>query len=310
MRRSISVILAAATLLVAAPGANATFPGDPGLIVFHDDTDEGTQLFTMTPSGEDVRQITELPPGPEGVGAAEPDWSPDGSRIVVGKACEIGVIDPDGSNLAVLSDEGDSGRHGIDLCEGDPSFTPDGRSIVFNRFDGRTETEEVWRVSIDGTDRNRVTDACGTDPNVSPDGTLLSCRGPNGALWVVNMDGTDAKQVSPTAVGDVSYKHDWAPDGSAILFTDGSDDASPDAINFATVAPDGTRMRYLSEVEHGAHAYAAGYSPDGTSIIYRVDRGDAYAVFIMAADGSAIRQVTEFGAFRPRYLDWGAAQAE
>ena len=32
-------------------------------------------------------------------------------------------------------------------------------------------------MNIDGTDRKLVTDACGIDPNVSPDGTLLSCKG-------------------------------------------------------------------------------------------------------------------------------------
>ena len=52
-----------------------------------------------------------------------------------------------------------------------------------------------------------------------------------------------------------------------------------------------------------------GYSPDGASIVYRVDRGDE-AAFVMAADGSDVRQVTEFSDFRPRFIDWGPHRPE
>jgi hypothetical protein len=49
MRRSISLILAAATLLIVTPGVRAAFPGDNGLIVFEAATENGIQLYETLP---------------------------------------------------------------------------------------------------------------------------------------------------------------------------------------------------------------------------------------------------------------------
>ena len=120
--------------------------------------------------------------------------------------------------------------------------------------------------------------------------------------------GRDGRQAGDARL-DIAWKLDWAPDGSVIVFSDGSDDSSPDAINIATVAPDGTGLRYLTDVEAGPRLrrrLLARRRVDRLSL----DRGDEYALFVMAADGSDVRQITEFGAFRPRYIDWGPAQAE
>jgi Tol biopolymer transport system component len=290
--------------LVAAPAAVATFPGDNGLIVFQQETDDGIQLFTMKPDGTDIRQITqvEAEPGRDQPGAGRADWSPDGRTIVFNENdCQIRLIDADGSNLREVP--GEPGYTlGTDLCEADPSFTPDGRSIVYGRFDG--QAEHIWRVDLDGTNRRLVTDACGIDPNVSPDATQLSCMGDG--LWVVNMDGTDAKQVSPST--EIFFQNDWAPDGSAIVFADEHREGSAAPANIATVAPDGTNLRYLTD--DGGNGVS--YSPDGTAIVYRRISGDDRALFIMAADGSGARQITEFvpAASAPSFIDWGPAPIE
>ena len=102
------------------------------------------------------------------------------------------------------------------------------------------------------------------------------------------MDGTDARQVTPDL--SVARKFAWAPEGSAIAFSDDSDDSSPEAINVASVAPDGTGLRFLTDVEPGSHAYVGSYSPDGTSIVYRLDRGEESALFVMTVDGRDVRR--------------------
>ena len=164
-------------------------------------------------------------------------------------------------------------------------------------------------MALDGTGRTRVTDAGSVDPNVSPDGTRVAFKSnPNGALTVAGLDGSDVTLVSPDQ--SVGYKADWAPDGSVLVFSDYSEPGPGDVVNIATVAPDGTGLRYLTDMEAGSYAFVGGYSPDGASIVYRVDRGDEAALFVMAADGSDVRQVTEFSDFRPRFIDWGPAPAE
>jgi Tol biopolymer transport system component len=313
MRKALmtAAVLTATTLLVAAPGANAAFPGENGLIVYQAPTDVGVQLFTMRPDGTDVRQITHIAPRPgaDYPGASRPAWSPDGRTIVFGENdCQIALVDADGSNLREVPVE-PGHRAAVDICEGDPSFTPDGQSIVYDRYDGKTEY--VWKVNLAGTDRHRVTDACGIDPNVSPDGTRLTCRDGDapGALVMVNMDGSEPVKLSPPSA--IAFKSDWAPDGSAIVFSDEFRPGSSALANVATVAPDGSDLRYLTDEPAGEGANLTSYSPDGSSIMYRGSNGDERALFVMAADGSDVRQVTEFVPkdSAPNLFDWGPAPA-
>jgi Tol biopolymer transport system component len=302
--------------LLATPAAVATYPGDNGLILYQTQTDDGWQLFTMRPDGSEVTQLTHVEPqsgphvptpmGPDLPGAGRPDWSPDGRTIVFNvDDCQIALIDADGSDLREVPAEPGQ-TVGTGLCERDPSFTPDGQSIVYVRDDWLTQ--DVWSVGVDGTDRKLLTDICVVDPEVSPDGTRLSCKDRDGALWVVNLDGSGSLAVTPGL--DVGLKHDWSPDGSAIVFSDSWHSDTPDAIDMATVGPDGTGLRYLTDEEPGSHAYIGSYSADGGSILYRVDRGDEHALFVMDADGSEAHPITEFGALSPGYVDWGAAPTE
>src|ERR1700747_3535767 len=66
-----------AVVLSTVSPAFATFPGRNGLIAFQADTDSGTQIFTVRPNGQDLRQITFVSDS-----AVTPDWSPDGQQIV------------------------------------------------------------------------------------------------------------------------------------------------------------------------------------------------------------------------------------
>jgi Tol biopolymer transport system component len=322
VRRSIPIALAAAASLAAAPGTQATYPGDDGLIVFAAATTNGTQLFTIRSDGSDVRQITHVEPraSADNPGASNPDWSPDGRTIVFAENdCQIALVNADGSDVREVPAHPPEGHTvGVDYCEGDPSFMPDGKRIVHGRFD--MVTEDLWVENLDGTENTQVTGACGIDPNVSPDGTMLSCKGRDNALWVVNMDGTGAVRVSPPS--EIGWKHDWAPDGSVLLF---SQHPTPDDnANIATVAPDGSGLRWLTAYEPEMGARAGSFSPDGGSIVFLLNpqNSDQSALARMAADGSGVQQLTDFSAAVPGVdrvawatghypqVDWGAAPAD
>ena len=126
-----------------------------------------------------------------------------------------------------------TGQHpaGWSGCENQPSFTPDGEKIVFGEFDDTTQVESIQSMNLTGSNRVEVSDGIGrgvTDPNVSPDGATVSFIYFNGeelgqAIMTSAMDGTANTRDQMTVRLDIAIKHDWAPDGSHIVFTDNAD---------------------------------------------------------------------------------------
>lgn len=290
-----TVVLAAATTLAIAPAVGATIPGRNGLLAFQAQTDNGVQIFTVRPNGHGLRQITQIDGD-----ATQPDWSPDGRRIAFAlNECSIAVMNADGSDLGVIASD-------LDLCQGDPSFTPDGARLVYTRFNPALEVEDIWSMKLDGSDKTQVTGAGGPDPNVSPDGLRLSFKGGEaGALFVQNLDGSGLVQVSPTV--SVAYKSDWAPDGQHLVLSDDSDPGPTEPVNIATVRPDGTDLTYVTHYAGPVRAFVGGYSPDGQWIVFRLEENGLNTLYRMRPDGSDLHAILRASTFRPRNIDWAVA---
>jgi Tol biopolymer transport system component len=291
-------ILAIAVLaaLALAPAVGATVPGRDGRIAFQAQTDHGLQIFTVRANGHDLRQITHVDGD-----AALPDWSPDGRQIAFAlNECSVAVMDAGGGDLDVIASD-------PDLCQGDPSYTPDGSRLVYVRFDPAREVEEIWSMKIDGSDQRFVTGVGGPDPNVSPDGRKISFKGgPDGALFVADIDGSGAVQVSPSI--SVTYKHDWAPDGQHLVVSDNSDPSPDEAVNIVTVRPDGSEWTYLTDYPAGYRANVGGYSPDGQWIVFRLEvPGLVPTMYRIRPDGSDLHALFSSSTTVPRAIDWGPA---
>jgi Tol biopolymer transport system component len=294
-----------AALASAAP-ALATFPGHNGRIVFGVPSDQGVQLHTVRPNGHDLRQIT----GVAG-DAIQPDWSPDGRTFVFELDTEenanVAFIPADGGPIRVVPAPPGT-------FEGQPSYMPDGRHVLFTQFNG--EEEATWIMKLDGSDRRRITAGPGdaTDPNVAPDGRVFSYVGVHNHNWEVeqalvksSLDGRSQLQLMPFDV-EVAIKHDWAPDGSRIVFTNNADFVHEgESANVGTIRPDGTGIRYLTHYTGGeVNGFVGGYSPSGRRIVFRYEDHGRYALMTMRTDGTHLRTILPLSAFRPRFIDWGS----
>jgi TolB protein len=303
---------AAVAVLGLPSGGGATVPGPNGLIVFRAGEPNG-QIYTIGPDGTGQRQLTNLPGD-----TFLPHWSPESNRIVFefdpanpvnNVFCQIAMMNRNGGAMKIFPVANG------DACEASPSFSADGHRIYYEGFDG-VSRDAIFSMALNGKDRRFVTDCQGTgltDPETSPDGTMISftCYDQNGdsALFDANIDGTGLRQLTPFSV-DVGNKSDWSPDSQRIMFIS----TTNDVVNTWTIARDGSDLEAVTNYSAGTRAFGNSYSPDGKWILLRIEQdqtggGFQSALFKIRPDGSDLTQITPFSDFRPRNMAWGTALA-
>jgi len=249
-------------------------------------------------------------------------------RSVEGRS-EIDVINPDGSERMVLSQNGNS-----------PEWSPDGTKIAF--VSQREHSQDIYIMNADGTGEVRITYSSDWDwgpLSWSPSGTKIAfARTPpffteNPDVWVMNADGSREIQLTTDPSDD--WQPSWSPDGTKIAFVsyrggykdiwvmnaDGSD--STNLINDSdwdfgdedpAWSPDGSKIAFVSKREGeidrsiyvmntdgsnitrlttstGDNAHPS-WSPDGTRIAFASNRDGNYDIYIMNADGTNETRVT------------------
>lgn len=307
-----AAISAIVALALPATGS-ATVAGPNGLIVFRADESNGGQIYTIQPDGTDQRQLTNLPGD-----TFLPHWSPESNRIVfefdpanpvANNFCNIVTMNRNGGGLRILP------LANGDACEASPTFSADGHRIFYEGFDG-VSRDAIFSMALNGKDRRLITDCQGqgvTDPEVSPDGTMLSftCFSDQGsALFDANIDGSGLRQLTPYSA-QVGNKSDWSPDSQQIMFITAVDEGQPDAqVNTWTISRDGGVPQAVTTYPPGGtRAFGNSYSPDGNWILLRIEQGDLSALYKIHPDGNGLTQITPFSTFRPRNMAWGSALA-
>jgi hypothetical protein len=208
-----STVLCTLLLFVAAP-ADATYPGKNGLIAISSDRGHGEEIYTIRSDGSDITRITNIDDR-----AKDPDWSPDGTKIVFNLVpageedqCRIFMMNADGSDLVELTPKRFAKKACTRGAAYDPSFTPNGRRIVFlGQRCGRC-TLAIRSMNLRGGDLRRIAPLRVNDsmhaPRVSPDGKTIAFvavdhrivngeEGNRKALYTIGMNGTHLKQIVP-----------------------------------------------------------------------------------------------------------------
>jgi Tol biopolymer transport system component len=125
----------------------------------------------------------------------------------------------------------------------------------------------------------------------SPDGNsiVFGTSTPTGVtLGVMHADGSDRHLIAPALIDDASGAPAWSKDGR-IAFRR----SSPETPGLWTIHPDGTGLTQLTSY---AGDVQPRWSPDGTRLVFETygsTPGGPNAIFVVNADGTGRRRLTE-----------------
>jgi hypothetical protein len=212
----------------------------------------------------------------------EPAWGPRGGLIAYEGFPGIHLIRPDGRGDRRIT------RGAVDRA---PSWSPDGKYLVFTRTSGQAGA--IYVVGADGKGLRRLTPRVGNHPVWSPDGRQIAYdafdhQSGAGAIYVIDVDGTHEHRLTTSFA---AFSPEWSPDSARLAFLRYLREEDEDT-DLAVVARDGAGGETF--LEHTGFTTAMAWSPNGKWIAY-----DAWArgcrgggIHVASATGGRFAQIT------------------
>lgn len=250
------------------------------------------QIFVINSDGTGERQVTDLVDG-----ACQPDWSPDGTRLIFISPCKDNLNYYPTSSLFLINLDG-TGLLPLPKLSGgdfDPKWSPDGSKIAFasTRNTGRPQ---IFISDVTGQEYKNISEKYSyeTQPSWSPNGQQLlyiSTRGNEQQIWIMDLLGLNRRQVS-RSTGYLNFLPSFFPDGKKILFTQR---LRPDSIPFLTISPFDVEpyVEYRLGKDDPMPMLEGVISPDGLWIVFEGWTGETgHDIYVMTVTGLARTRIT------------------
>jgi len=161
--------------------------------------------------------------------------------------------------------------------------TPPSGKIAFACY--IKQIDQICLMNADGTGRKQLTnfEATAFYPSISPDGQMIYFAAKQSAgfdIYSIHINGDDLQRLT-NGIGSL-YAPELSPDGERILFTNNGN-------GLWVMKPDGKNPRPITNKDD----IDPTWSPDGSKIAFASLRAGDRQLFIMNADGSNLRQVTD-----------------
>ena len=172
--------------------------------------------------------------------------------------------------------------HGLNAPDDHPSFSHDGKRIVFTSNRADRDDWDIYVMNVNGTNVTRLTASPGldTEPVFSPDDSVVvfsSDRSGNLGLYSMKADGTNEQVLVNGPIAELEPA--WRPDGKQIAFTRSIGEGNKDVFTIDVTIPTQKVVQQPEVFAGNVHQitttagedHDATYSPDGTQIVFTTE---------------------------------------
>lgn len=191
---------------------------------------------------------------------------------------DLFTIKADGSGRQQLTDTPEPEQH--------PSWSPDGKQILFTRGDVMTNID-IYVMDADNSNVTRLTEHPERDQRgvFSPDGetiAFVSQRDGDVAIWLMAADGSNPRKLVQ------GREPSFSPDGRRLAFTSSAFD---DNDEIYLIDLDGSNRTRLTENRRKLDWFAS-FSPQGDRLVYNSEEFGGQELMLMRADGQGQTRIS------------------
>lgn len=258
--------------------SHSFFSNRDGMIAFTSLERNEWQVYIVNTNSLDKLKITA-----DVRGGYEPNWSPDGTRLVFqyNGLWIADIINNEITRIPLSVKSNDLPNEYLVK----PSWSPDGDWIAFLNENGTQG--DIYLIRPDGTELKRLTDTndISRDGNLvwSPDGKQLAYSGyrdRNIEIYILNVvdtlqGGITRQQLTDSLAPVRNLVTSWSHDGARLAFSSDRDGN----MEIYLMEPDGSNPVQLTH--NPASDSEANWSPDGRSITFISDRDGNVEIYVM-----------------------------
>jgi len=203
--------------------------GGEGQIAYaSNDNDTEMQIWVMDIDGKNKQKLTELPDG-----ACQPDWSPDGTKILFISPCSSKKETYEGTRILVLDTSANNEISSLPLPldptgDFDPVWSPDGNKIAFASYRpgihpvSKEITTHIYVFNLENLELKEVTTSRWKDRNPawSNEGNKIAFirKIADNEVWIVNLENDETYAFSTRSGLNLLYPS-WSHDDLILFYT-------------------------------------------------------------------------------------------